>query len=65
MCEDCKRSAVALQDIRKELMISNGYLARLLAHLGVSPAPTVAPGGVLDLLEPWLRPADADTPPTD
>ena len=44
-CDVCKSNAVVLADIRRELQIANGQLARLLTYLDVPPA-SVGDGGV-------------------
>lgn len=51
MCEDCKRSAVALEAIRGELMIGNDMLARLIDHLGVKLSLDSEAGAYAKLLE--------------
>ena len=38
-----EKQTLALNDILRQLEVANGQLARLLAHLEVPPAPTVAP----------------------
>ena len=58
MCENCKLNAVALEDVRRDLMIANGQLARLLACLGVPPAPD-GKEGVLRLTMEWRDSVDA------
>ena len=61
MCENCDRTAVALENIRRDLAITNALLARLLDHFGV-PSPD-GDSAVVRLLKSWLKEVESlDSP---
>ena len=66
MGDDCKRIAAALENIQRDLIISNLLLARLADHLGLpSPDGDSVVTRLLKEAAARLNTPDADTPPTD
>ena len=66
MGDDCKRIAAALENIQRDLIISNLLLARLADHLGLpSPDGDSVVTRLLKEAVARLNTPDADTPPTN